>query len=190
MKVNYRRGLFRLWIIASGVWLAAMAITHGETIGLYAGPHAMAAEAGLADGFRALRWGMEPLRGMVKIERRANMDVYFMHDDEKHVAGVNAFLVLYMFYGGGLCRVEVKWGNLSDEQHLRIRSTLVEHWGKPRAVTENSRSFYSEWLSSSGTTTAFLSSIEPLSTPEKDWLVTLVIQQVACSKSAIEGRGV
>lgn len=39
MKVNYRRGLFRLWIFASGVWLAAMAITHGEAIGFYAGFH-------------------------------------------------------------------------------------------------------------------------------------------------------
>lgn len=39
MALKYKRGLFRLWIVASVVWLAAMASEHGEAIGFYAGYH-------------------------------------------------------------------------------------------------------------------------------------------------------
>lgn len=39
MSLAYKRGLFRLWIIASVIWLVAFAITHGEAIGFYVGFH-------------------------------------------------------------------------------------------------------------------------------------------------------
>ena len=39
MRLTYKRGLFRFWVVASAVWLAAVAIMHGEAIGFYAGFH-------------------------------------------------------------------------------------------------------------------------------------------------------
>ena len=145
--------------------------------------------AGPNDGFRGLRWGSEPTSTMQKVDRKANMDRYVIQNDDKRVVGTEAASIHYLFYGGGLCRIEVKWWPQANNTYSRIRAGLTEVWGPPTKADESARLHMLEWISSNERTGGQLLAMEDAKTPELDWWLTLIIQERACSKSAIEGKG-
>lgn len=150
-----------------------------------------AAEPGPKAGFRKFRWGDEPAHAMRPLDTKAGMEVFYLPGDSDRVGGVDKAMISYLFYQGRLCRVEVRWRKLLDHTELYgLTATLSNTWGPADEAPKLDPAipFY-KWFAADKRTEAILSGIDSIKTPEPDYLMTLIIQEQACSAEAINGPG-
>lgn len=147
------------------------------------------AAEGLSDGFRGLRWGSEPLKGMVEVQEKANMQGYVRLDEDLMVLKRQAFMISYYYYGGGLCRVEVGWAFQEQNALDQILGGLKSAWGKPATEKILQGLYNVEWISKSGITSGTFLAIDDTRTPKDDYLITLIVEGRECAGSAKERRG-
>ena len=146
---------------------------------------AIAHAQGPADDFRGLKWGSKPAKGM-KLDRTfAGMQQYTLTGDDPVVLGKAARSILYSYFRGGLCSVDVRWPLiiLTDVDELFV--SAKQFWGETN-VKEGERFKDALWLSASEAT---LGNVVAFKIVGDKWDVYLSMRNVKCSKEASERSG-
>lgn len=139
---------------------------------------------GMADGYRGQKWGSKPLKGMKAEGTYAGMKRYTASDDDPVVLGKQARSILYSYFKGGLCKVDVGWPlvPLSDVENLLANAK--HFWGDVEA-TKSERYIDALWKSATGIT---LGSVVAYNLGDK-WEVHLSMKQIKCAQEASGASG-
>src|SRR6267378_4793960 len=150
-----------------------------------------AAEPGPKGGFRNSKWGDHPSPQMRPIGTRAGMDAYGDVDRPSgRVAGIDTFLIQYLFWRGRFCRVDINW-KADDAERATIVAILSREWGAPDESAPGLGVDTIEswrWFSRDRKTKAWLHRIDIVERSEEG-LWQLIIQEEKCSQQAAHDSG-
>jgi hypothetical protein len=138
----------------------------------------IAAHPGPGRGFNDFQWGDPPPFHMDRVDRRDDMDVYFLPGDTDRIAGVRRATIRYLFRDGRLCRVEVGWRKwLNGREYQTLVASLTRDWGAPDESTGRALIL---WRSPEGETEARLEAVDRAATPWVDYDASMIIQAAKC----------
>lgn len=146
---------------------------------------AIAHAQGPADGFRNLKWGSKPAKGMKLDGTHAGMQRYTLPGDDPVVLGKAASGILYSYFKRGLCGVDVRWPLIALIDVDELFAGAKQFWGETD-VREGERFKDALWLSSRGAT---LGNVVAYRNVDSKWDVYLSVKNAKCWKEASERSG-